>query len=369
MKSVKLLTNLLLLPLVMGILFSSCSKDDDNKPDDNEPDDTPSDSIVVSSYSPEFPMWGNIITINGQGFGTRKDEIEVFFPGNYTTLDSITKGEVTELSNTQLKVRIPYHTKPSSLNPDIIIPEIGYNNGSSNLLIKIKGETKYTSPVNLNFRFIWYNAVPFMNNGNSIYTIGITTFGYQIIPGEKFRVEGSGFGMTKEEGVLYVNGIVIPVDSIWGGIQKFHLGGGNKFMIASLPSTLGSKSTDQKDYVFTYTRMGQSYSRTVKGNSLPRLSITGNTLPGSVVGGTSITDFTISGKNLYANTVNFKNGSTVIQVATTGASINSTQLSAFVPLGALLPFGDKIWQVTLNDTEVGSTLSGGWTLGSVRIIP
>lgn len=369
MKALTHLTKLMLLSLSIGLLLFSCSKDDDNEPDD----DQPAGSISVSSYSPEFPIWGGIITINGKGFGTKKDDIEAFFPGGNTTLESKTKGEVIEVNNTQLQVRIPYHTMPSSLNPDIIIPDSEYNNGSSKLVIKIKGETKYTSPEDKGFLFIGFNAVPFFNHGNSIYTIGITTIGYQIIPGEKLRIQGSGFGMTKSEGTLSVNGTVIPIDSIWGGIQQYHLGGGNKFIIASLPATLGNKSKDQKDYTFTYERMGQSYSRTVKGNSLPRLSITSNTLPTLVVGGTSVTDFKIIGKNLYANRVFFRSGqlpgSVVFPVATTGAALNSSELTAFVPLAELLPYGDITWNVTLGDTDVGSTVIGGWTIGSVRVKP
>lgn len=269
-----------------------------------------------------------------------------------------------EVSNTQIKVKIPYHTKPSSLNPDIILPDIESNNGGSRLVIKIKGEVKYTSPgENV---FIWFNVAPFMNNGNSIFTVGITSIGYQVIPGEKVRIEGSGFGMSKTEGTLTINGTPDQIDSIWGGIQQYHSGGGNKFMIATMPATLGSKSNDQKDYTFTYSRLEQSYSRTVKGDSLPKLSITSNTLPSMVVGGTSVTDFKIAGKNLYANRVVYKSGSYIFNVATTGAALNATEISAFVPLAELLPYGENTWQVTLTDTEVGSAVTGGWPNGSVR---
>jgi hypothetical protein len=364
MKAVNYSAKLMLLSLSFGLLLFSCDKEDDGKEPD---DDMPAGSVSVSSFSPEFPIWGDMITIKGKGFGTKKDEIEVFFPGTSTTVESKTKGEVMEVSDTQLKVKIPYHTKPSSLNPDQITPDNQFNNGGSKLVIKIKGETKYTSPGDN--VFIWFNAAPFINYGNSIYTIGITTFGYQIIPGEKIRIEGTGFGMTKTEGTLSVNGTAIPIDSIWGGIQQYHLGGGNRFIISSLPATLGSKSNEQKDYTFTYTRLGQTYSRTVKGNSLPKLSITSHTLPALVVGGTSVTDFKITGKHLYANRVSFKSGSTTVTVATTGAALNSAELTAFVPLAELLPYGDKVWQVTLGDTDVGSAVIGGWTIGSVRVKP
>lgn len=371
MKTVNPLTKLMLFGLSLGLLLFSCSEDDD---DENKPkDDVAAGSISVTSYSPEFPMWGNIITINGKGFGTKKEDLEIFFPGNHTIEESKTKGEIIEVNDTELKVRIPYHTKPSSLNPDIIIPDIGFNNGYSKLNIKIKGETKYTSPDDKGPQYIWFNAVPFMNYGNSIFTVGITTIGYQIIPGEKFRVEGSGFGMTKNEGTLTVNGTVVSIDSIWGGIQKYNFGGGNKFIFASLPATIGSKSNEQKDYTFTYTRMGQSYSRVVKGNSLPKLTLTSNTLPSMVVGGTSVTDFKITGKHLYANRVIFRSGqlpsSVVITVATTGAALDSKELTAFVPLAELLPYGEITWNVTLGDTDVGSTVIGGWPIGTVKVKP
>jgi hypothetical protein len=353
---------LLVLGLLITVFIVSCSKNDDDN--EKDPDDnTDSGTVTVNSYSPEFPIWGGVITINGKGFGTNKDEIEVFFPGTSTVSESKTKGEVLEVNNQQIKVKIPYHTTPSSLNPEIITPANEFNNGGSKLVIKIKGETKYTSPgENV---FIWFNAFPFINYGNSIFTVGITTFGYQIIPGTKIRINGSGFGMTKTEGTLSVNGTDIPIDSIWGGIQQWTFGGGNKFIIASLPSSVGSKSKDLKDYTFTYTRLGQSYSRTIKGNSLPRLSITSNTMPSLVTGGTSVTDFKIIGKNLYANRVFFKSGSVTITVATTGANLNSEELSAFVPLAELVTYGEFTWQVTLGDTDVG----GSWQLGSVRIKP
>lgn len=357
---------LLILGLLITVFIISCSKNDDDN--EKDPDDnTDSGTVTVNSYSPDFPIWGGVITIDGKGFGTNKDEIEVFFPGTSTVSESKTKGEVLEVNNQQIKVKIPYHTTTSSLNPDIIFPDFQFNNGGSKLVIKIKGETKYTSPgENV---FIWFNAVPFINSGSSIFTIGVTTIGYQIIPGEKIKINGSGFGMTKTEGTLSVNGTDIPIDSIWGGIQQWSSGGGNKFIIATLPAILGSKSKDLKDYTFTYSRLGQSISRTVKGNSLPKLSITSNTLPSLITGGTSVTDFLIYGKNLYANVLSFTSGSVTINVATTGAALNSTQLSALVPLSELLPYGQKTWTVTLKDTDVGSTVIGGWVIGSVTIKP
>ncbi len=191
--------------------------------------------------------------------------------------------------------------------------------------------------------------------------------GVYVVPGEKFKISGKGFGLTKTEGTLTINGNSVDIDSVWYNVIAFGEGSWN--MIGKLPASLGSKSKELKDYAFSYSRSGRSYSRTTKGESLPRLKIFSNTLPGQVLGGTSNTDFYINGENLFANTIRFSDGVFTTTVAVTGASLDATQVSAFVPLSVLLPRGDRLYTVTLLDTEVGSQVIGGWTLGYVRIKP
>lgn len=339
-------------------LMTSCSKDE-GKEEDKPPVPIDTDSVTVSSFSPEKPMWGDVITINGTGFGSNKAEVEVYFPGNYVPISDTlkSKGIIESVSNTQLKVKIPYHTEDK---PDGYTYPLGIHNGWGNIVIKVKDKPTYTSPD----YFVKYRAVPFINT-SAITPIGVS--GVYVVPGEKFKISGKGFGLNKNEGTLTVNGTVVEVDSVWGNVEAYGEGSWN--LIATLPAKLGSKSKDLKSYTFTFARFGRSYSRTLDGQSLPRLSITSNTLPAQIIGGTSVTDFQINGKNLYANVIQFTSGSFNETVAVTGASLDASQVSAFVPLSTLLPYGNRTWNVTLKDTDVGSTEIGGWVIGSVNIKP
>jgi len=351
-----------ILIICLSLIMLSCSKEDSvtNPNDDNNPPDpiTPTE-VKINSYTPLKPMWGDVITIVGEGFGNSKQNVEIYFPGNYVPItDTIkSKGEVLEVSNTQIKVKIPYHTE---IKTDGYEYPVGIHNGWGNIVIKVKDKPAYTSPD----YFVYYNAVPFINN-SGIDPLGIS--GVYVVPGEKFKISGKGFGLTKTEGTLTINGNSVDIDSVWYNVAAF--GEGSWYIIGKLPASLGSKSKDLKDYTFAYSRSGRSYSRTTTGESLPRLKINSNTLPGQVLGGTSNTDFYINGENLFANTVRFSDGTFSTTVAVTGASLDAAQVTAFVPLSVLLPRGDKLYTVTLLDTEVGSQVIGGWLLGYVRVTP
>jgi hypothetical protein len=357
----KKLNSSFILIICLSLLLLSCSKEDSvTNPDViNPPNPVTPGEVKLTSYTPQKPMWGDVITIVGEGFGNSKQNVEVYFPGNYVPItDTIkSKGEVLEVSNTQIKVKIPYNTEIGS---DGYEYPLGIHNGWGNIVIKVKDKSTYTSPD----YFIYYNAVPFINK-SGIDPLGIS--GVYIVPGEKFKISGKGFGLTKTEGTLTINSNSVNIDSVWYNVAAFGEGSWN--MIGKLPASLGSKSKELKDYTFAYSRSGRSYSRTTTGESLPRLKINSNTLPGQVLGGTSNTDFYINGENLFANTIRFSDGVFTTTVAVTGPSLDATQVTAFVPLAVLLPRGDKLYTVTLLDTDVGSQVIGGWLLGYVRVTP
>lgn len=342
----------LVISATLLLLLTSCSKDE---PMDKDPDKD-SDTLTISSFIPSKPMWGDIITIEGSGFGNKKSEIEVYFPGNNNLLsDSIkTKGEIIEVSNSLIKVKIPYITE---LMADGYIYPIGLHNGWGNIIVKVKGKTTFTSTD----RFVNYRAVPFIEDEGINPSNTADTY---IIPGEKIVLTGKGFGITVSEGILTINGITVTIDSV-KNISEAN-GEGSSKLIATIPPALGSKSNNLKEYTFIYTRYDRSYSRTVSGQSLPKLSLTTNTLPASINSSSSSTNFVINGRNLYANRIRFSDGGFSLNITPVGNGLSATQLNANIPINLLSPRGNRTYTVTLFDTELGGTT---WNLGTITIIP
>lgn len=161
-----------------------------------------------------------------------------------------------------------------------------------------------------------------MINDNGIKPVGIS--GVYIQPSEKFKVEGKGFGITTTEGSLSVNGISIPIDSVW--FNPITYGEGCWNMMATLPASPRTKSNDLSTYTIKYIRNNRSVEYTLQGISLPKLSVSGTTLPSQLTP-TSATDFQITGKHLYANVVRFNDGTFSEEVAVTGASLAATDVS------------------------------------------
>ncbi len=341
--------------VVLSLLFASCKKDPNNNSDSSN---TPAVPVEITSYTPQKPMWGDEIEITGKGFPSTIADIEVWFPGNYNSMENVekTKGQVVATTPTVVKVKIPYVTQTSATNG--FVSPVPHHNGWGNIVIIAKGKDTFKSPD----YFVFYRAVPFMNRN------GIVPEGYSGIfvePGRKFRISGQGFGLTKTEGELTINGTSVMIDSVWGNVEAF--GEGNRNMIATLPASLGSKSTNNKDYTYTYTRFGRSISSTVPGKSLPRLILAGNTLkttPYTTLD--NVTDFTITGNHLFANEIRFSEGSFFTSVGVIGASLSATSVTAFVPLSVLLPRGNKTYNVILFDTVLN--ISYG-TIGRITVSP
>ncbi|MFN3695665.1 MAG: hypothetical protein ACK4UV_11705, partial [Ignavibacterium sp.] len=265
------------------------------------------------------------------------------------------RGTVLETLPTKLKVRIPYNTFANINSQGNPAPH-PKNNGYGQIAVKVKDKPFYISPE----YFIYYKAVPFINV-NGIKPVCIP--GVYIQPGEKFQVEGKGFGITTTEGSLSVNGISIPIDSVW--FNAIAYGEGSWNMMATLPASLGTKLKDLSTYTIKYVRNNRSVEYTLPGLSLPKLSVSGTTLPATLTP-TSTTDFHITGKHLYANVIRFGDGTFSQEVAITGASLTVTDVTAFVPLANLLPRGDRTYTVILYDTILNESYG---IIGSVRVIP
>jgi hypothetical protein len=351
---------------LIGLMFLSisCSKEDSvtNPDDNNQPDPINPTEVKINSYTPLKPMWGDVIEIIGEGFPNNINDVSVFFPGNQLSiLDSVPtgaegytcRGTVLETSQTRIKVRIPYNTFINSQgNP----APLTKNNGYGQIAVKVKDKPLYTTAEN----YIYYKSVPFIN-WQGISPVGIS--GVYIKPGEKFKVEGKGFGITPTEGTLSVNGTPILVDSVW--FSPIVYGEGCWNMMATLPAGLGTKTNDLSTYNIKYTRYNRSVEYTLQGISLPKLTVSGTTLPAQLTP-TSTTDFHITGKHLYANVIRFGDGTFTEEVAITGASLTATDVTAFIPLANLLPRGDRTYTVVLYDTILNQSYG---IIGSVRVIP
>jgi len=346
------------------IFLTSCSKDDSvNNPGViNPPDPINTGTVKINSYTPEKPMWGDVIEIIGEGFPNNIDDVSVFFPGNQLSInDSVPtgadgytcRGTVLETSSTKIKVRIPYNT---FLNNQGNPAPHTKNNGYGEIAVKVKDKQFYKTDE----YFIYYKSVPYIN-WQGISPVGIS--GVYIKPGEKFKVEGKGFGITTSEGALSVNGTTIPIDSVWYNVVAYGEGCWN--MMATLPAGLGVKSNDLNTYTIKYVKNSRSVEYTLQGISLPALSVSGTTLPETLTP-TSTTDFHITGKHLYANVIRFGDGAFSEEVAITGASLTATDVTAFVPLANLLPRGDKTYTIVLYDTYLNKSYG---IIGSVRVIP
>ncbi len=353
-----------LLIIYLSFVLLSCSKEDSvtNPDDNNPPDPAANKEVKITSFTPAKPMWGDVIEITGEGFPNNINDVSVFFPGNQLSLsDSVPtgadgytcRGTVLETSPTKLRVKIPYNTFTNSQgNP----APLTKNNGYGQIAVKVKDKPLYTTAE----YYIYFKSVPYIN-WQGISPVGIS--GVYIRPGEKFKVEGKGFGITTSEGTLSVNGTSIPIDSVWYNVVAYGEGCWN--MMATLPASLGTKSKDLSTYTVKYVRNNRSVEYTLPGLSLPKLSVSGTTLPANLTP-TSTTDFHITGKHLYANVVRFKDGTFSEEVALTGAGLTATDVTAFVPLGNLLPRGDRTYTVILYDTILNESYG---IIGSVRVIP
>ncbi|HRN78837.1 MAG TPA: hypothetical protein PKY29_01885 [Ferruginibacter sp.] len=341
--------------------LTSCKKDAGN--DDGGDPNAP---VVISSYAPEKPMWGQEVIINGSGFSSNLSEVEVYFPGNnayinpgYLEMMRVITAEVIEASPTRLKVKMPYITSLSSFG-NIMIPS-SLHNGYGKIAVKIGDKPLYTFPVQES-EYIYFRAAPFINGA------GIEPYGYggvYVKPGRKVRFSGKGFGLTTTEGTLTINGRQAVIDSVWYNVVVSGEGCWN--MIATFPAEAGSKVSGNVDHTYTYTRFGASVTRTVPGIALPDLVVTGNTLLGNYTTGMSVTDFTITGRSLYANQIRISNGASVVAtVPITGASVSATSVSSFIPLSILLPLGAATYSVVLYDSDLNQ---GFGTLGSITISP
>ena len=366
MKTKRIKSHVFLLSLISLLFLSlSCSKEDSvTNPDDNNnpPDPITPTEVKINSYTPLKRMWGDVIEITGEGFPNNINDVSVFFPGNQLSiLDSVPtgadgytcRGTVLEVSSTKIKVRIPYNTFLNSQgNP----AHLTKNNGYGQIAVKVKDKPFFTTAE----YYIYYKAVPYIN-WQGITPVGIS--GVYIKPGEKFKIEGKGFGITTTEGTLSVNGTAISIDSVW--FNPIAYGEGCWNMMATLPAGLGTKTNDLSTYNIQYIRSSRSVEYALQGISLPKLSVSGTTLPSQLTP-TSTTDFHITGKHLYANVIRFGDGAFSEEVAITGASLTATDVTAFIPLANLLPRGDRTYTVILYDTILNQSYG---IIGSVRVIP
>lgn len=349
----------LLLCLAAG--FNSCKKDTDPQDDDGNGGGNGgggASSVKITGYTPQKPMWGDVIEITGESFAAKVEDVEVWFPGMYTQGNEA-KGEVLEASPTKLKVRTRYNTEQRD----------GYeyptaNSATSSIVVKVKGKNEYSTEQD----YIQYRAVPFINAGNGIRPETGGT-GAMIRPGEKFQVIGKGFGITKTEGILKINGVEVTIDSVWGNEPQV-FGEGNTNMMATLPLEVakpqpgGVQGQGQQDYTVEYSRSGRSYARKTRGHAMPLITISGNTLKGLYNSADHITDFTITGENLYPTEIQFRStaaGGPNFTVAVTGAGLGAKSVTAFVPLALMFPYGGRQYSVRLYEP----TMDQGFSMNTV----
>src|SRR6185503_12454050 len=72
-------------------------------------------NLSISGTSPEYPFWGDELTINGTGFSSTKSENYVWIDGSNPcssngSRDSAgwRKAEIISATSTQLKIKVPY---------------------------------------------------------------------------------------------------------------------------------------------------------------------------------------------------------------------------------------------------------------------
>lgn len=322
--------------LCLAAGFNSCKKDA-NHQDDDDDNNGGGGFVKITGYAPQKPMWGEVIEITGEGFASNVGDVEVWFPGIVTNKKEIT-GEVLETSPTKMKVRIPYNTQKKSDGYEY--PTM--NNPSSSIVVKVKGKNEYSTESH----YVHYKAVPFIQSGNGVKPYGYS--GVAVRPGTKIMIEGRGFGLTKTEGKLRINGKEATIDSIWGNVPSV-FGEGNTKLIATMPLELTNFGVgDVQDYEYEYSRQGRSYARTYRGYATPPMpSIYNNTLKLRYYKNDHVTDFTMTGTNLFPSQILYKNRADGpdFTVAVTGAAIGATSVTSFVPLAQMLPLGFSSFDV------------------------
>lgn len=336
----------LLLCLTAGL--NGCQKNT-NPQDDNDDKGT---AVKITSYSPETPYWGDEITITGEGFSSAKSDMQIWFPGMRLIRD-FAEGEILEASPTKIKVKTPYRTRVNADGKE----EPYDNNGTSSIVIKVKGKEEYSTAD----QFVRYRAIPHIVRGFTYKYNG------EFMPGGQFELRGMGLGTDKAQGILSVNGISVPIDTTWAPPYNPALNpDGNIAVVGTIPISMASRPSRRVDYKFTYTINGKTTERTHSGISLPSLTIRGYTMKQVYTNKDSYTDFEITGTNLFADEVRFSNPDRLGQmtsVAVTGAAFGATKVSAFVPMALLVPFGRASYNVALYDTNSQQ----GWHIGVVTV--
>ncbi|MBX3241894.1 MAG: IPT/TIG domain-containing protein [Chitinophagaceae bacterium] len=338
---------LLLFCLLTGL--NSCKKEGGSGEED-EPTKSP---VKITGYAPKTPYWGDEITITGEGFSSNKSDMQVWFPG-MMLVKEFAEGEILEASSTQIKVKTPYRTRVNANGEE----EPHENNGSSSIVLKVKGKEEYSTAG----QFVYYRAVPHIVRGFTYKYNG------EFMPGGQFELRGMGFGPGKSLGILSVNGTSIPIDTTWASpVNTASTAEGNIAVVGTIPISMASRPSRRVDYTFKYSINGRSTERTHSGISLPSLTVKGNTMKQVYTNKDSYSDFEITGTNLFADEVRFSNPNRppgqYTSVAVTGAGFGATRVSAFVPLALLVPFGRAGYNVSLYDTQTQQ----GWHIGTVTV--
>ena len=103
--------------LITLTVINACKKNsnDDNNSNNNNNNGNAGGQLTITSTSPEFPFWGDDLTITGTGFSSNKSENFVWMAGTRGCSSSSSndstgwrKAEIISATATQLKIRVPY---------------------------------------------------------------------------------------------------------------------------------------------------------------------------------------------------------------------------------------------------------------------
>ena len=98
------------LVILCFIVFACKKKTDDTNPGGNNPPPPPpppnSSGFSIASTSPQYPYWGEELTITGTGFSTNKNDYSFKFIGDVIAC-SLSAFELISATATELKVKMP----------------------------------------------------------------------------------------------------------------------------------------------------------------------------------------------------------------------------------------------------------------------
>ena len=193
--------------IILCFVFFACKKtgDDSNSGGGNNPPPPPpppppgSTTFSITSTSPEYPYWGEELTINGTGFSTNKADYSFKF---FSDLSGCNIGafDVNSATATQLKIKLPLGTMTNST--------IKCGPSLDPLIVSANGKSDTTDAI----RFLGWPRI------QSVCTHFGGWSGNYVIPGDSTAINMTGatglyasFNNHNTNAVLEVDGVPIPV--------------------------------------------------------------------------------------------------------------------------------------------------------------